>query len=747
MTQAPKPTPKPPLNEQITEILLKIFMTGGVAGGLGGAFWSVLKNNDLQQALASLLLGAATAYAAKFLEEVHLGNLRRSQQAGKKLSEGIDWVTEQAIAAASRFEDKYLLCQAADCQSLRSEGMAQREGIFVPLLKEVFVPLALDFSATAPGFRALAQKLTADGLEDSSLTIWDFLAKAEESANFRQLVILAWGGYGKTTLLKHIAFRYGTKQPVKGPKRVPILLVLRQYRDLLSQAKPPSLPELIAQHHLPNLPNGETLQPTAIWAKTCLSKGRAVVMLDGFDEVPKEQRPAVARWINQQVKDYSRSIFILTSRPKAYREQEAGSRLNLATPLWVQDFDAEQRQRFVTQWYRCQERYANVGRDTPDVRKVADDAAQDLLDQIDARQELKDLAKNPLLLNLIVTFHRRFPGAELPKHRAQLYREICTLQLRERPQARRLETVLPQCEPQPILQQLALAMMQQRQERIEKAALLEQLDQWLLQADEDIDPVAFLTDIVQIGELLVQQEDEYEFAHLSFQEYLAATHLVQTKQEAKLYPHLQDDWWKATILLYAGQTNPTTLMRQAMEQGSTDLAYACLQETSKRVDNKLTIELADLQTVAEQVTDARYAQLEAYLKAGEWKQADGETYRLMITAVGKEEGQGFSLDDLRNFPCEELLAIDRVWVKHSQGKFGFSVQKKIYVETGNPLDGQFYSQTFDKFYDAVGWSSIRYTFDSPKGHLPFGFAAERRGVAAAGVGISSLASRLVNCSS
>jgi hypothetical protein len=75
----------------------------------------------------------------------------------------------------------------------------------------------------------------------------------------------------------------------------------------------------------------------------------------------------------------------------------------------------------------------------------------------------------------------------------------------------------------------------------------------------------------------------------------------------------------------------------------------------------------------------------------------------MITTVGKEEGQGFDPEDLLNFPCEDLKAIDGLWVKYSQGKFGFSVQKQIYVETGNPLDGEYHEETWEAFAERVGW--------------------------------------------
>ena len=33
-----------------------------------------------------------------------------------------------------------------------------------------------------------------------------------------------------------------------------------------------------------------------------------------------------------------------------------------------------------------------------------------------------------------------------------------------------------------------------------------------------------------------------------------------------------------------------------------------------------------------------------------------------------------------NFPCDDLRTIDQLWVHYSNGKFGFSVQKKIYMD-------------------------------------------------------------------
>ncbi|MBD1872167.1 GUN4 domain-containing protein [Nodosilinea sp. FACHB-131] len=753
MTPTPPQGPNAPLNERVAELLLKALAAGGLTAGGATAFWQLIKDDSsIPKAIASAVIGLGIAYGTTLLKPIDKGNRRRLEQTGQAIDQSIDRRTEQVTTRLSGFEDWYLQCQTWDCQSYRPEGVPQQEGIFTPMLEEVFVPLALDLSGTLPGFKAAADSFNPQELERATnLNIWHFLRKAEQTKPFRQLVILAWGGYGKTTLLKHIAYIYATKQYSRHQvkKRIPILLVLRKYRDLLASENVPDLPTLITQHHIPSLPKeGRDMPVPANWATDMLRRGDAVIMLDGFDEVAKDQRPAVANWINSQMRRYGNSVFIVTSRPKAYRDQDAAHRLELSTALWVRDFDVIQRRDFVTRWYQCQERYAHGGRDTPDVVKLANEAAQDLLHQIETRQELKDLAKNPLLLNMIVTFHRRYPRVRLPQRRVELYKEICQLQLRDRPRARQLDTLLTQCEAQVALQMLALYMMQQRLERIAYQDLSQVLTRSLRQQEELINVEDFLDQVVQISELLVQQEDEYEFAHLSFQEYLAAAEIARTQQEALLYDRFKDDWWKPTILLYASQVNPAWLLRHMLDRGATDLAYTCWQDTTKRLDPALEEALKVLTQI---VTTSRYQRLEKYLQNGQWKEADDETYRLMITTVGKEEGQFFEPDELLNFPCEELLTIDRLWVQYSQGKFGFSVQKEIYLseKVGGIADGIYYKEAFKEFGDCVGWREnakwtwhIKYDTLSPSGHLPLVHqsAGDKRGSR-----VTSLFSRMQAC--
>lgn len=156
--------------------------------------------------------------------------------------------------------------------------------------------------------------------------------------------------------------------------------------------------------------------------------------------------------------------------------------------------------------------------------------------------------------------------------------------------------------------------------------------------------------------------------------------------------------------------------------------------------------------VAKPVLENKCADLEHYLKSGQWKKADRETYRLMITEVGKAESQWFSAEDLLNFPCELLKAIDEIWVKHSGGKFGFSVQKAIYLECGGSLNGKYHETIWIKLCKRYGWNTnnIQYKLKSRKGHLPVPGPEETVGLFRLfGSGyfhtLSSLASRLASC--
>ena len=115
------------------------------------------------------------------------------------------------------------------------------------------------------------------------------------------------------------------------------------------------------------------------------------------------------------------------------------------------------------------------------------------------------------------------------------------------------------------------------------------------------------------------------------------------------------------------------------------------------------------------------------LKAGKWRDADLETWELMLKLTKREQEGWLRLEDVKNFPRQELRKMDQLWVKYSNGKFGFSVQKQIWLDLGGKLDGKPDYDTYKKLGSRVGWrkndawlSYDDYTFSTNAlpGHLP-----------------------------
>jgi len=100
-----------------------------------------------------------------------------------------------------------------------------------------------------------------------------------------------------------------------------------------------------------------------------------------------------------------------------------------------------------------------------------------------------------------------------------------------------------------------------------------------------------------------------------------------------------------------------------------------------------------------------YIKLQDLLKAGKWKEADRETVDRMCEVMDRQEDRWLSREDIQFFPTRDLNNIDQLWFKYSNGKFGFSVQKKIYLECGAKPDGKYPGDSiWSKFASQTGWN-------------------------------------------
>lgn len=220
---------------------------------------------------------------------------------------------------------------------------------------------------------------------------------------------------------------------------------------------------------------------------------------------------------------------------------------------------------------------------------------------------------------MIATVH--YSGSALPGRRVELYQKICDLLLGTRQAAKRIKAPLTSEQYKSVLQVLALDLMQ-RNTRTFAPTEVNNLIASELQTivNTTLTPGEFLEQIKDVSGLLVEKEQgQFEFAHLSFQEYLAAAQvkdLQQQQQEEILIDNFDNSWWAETIRLYAAQSDATNLIKAALQNqtvGSLSLAYDCLKE-SKKVEPQTQRQLENILEAGLTSQDPKIAKIAAQVK-------------------------------------------------------------------------------------------------------------------------------------
>lgn len=153
----------------------------------------------------------------------------------------------------------------------------------------------------------------------------------------------------------------------------------------------------------------------------------------------------------------------------------------------------------------------------------------------------------------------------------------------------------------------------------------------------------------------------------------------------------------------------------------------------------------------------RYQALENHLVANDWRAANQATVK-HILSLAHQTNQPYmgKIQNLEQFPCEDLKVMNDLWVHHSQRRFGFSIQRDIYAEFGDPLRPKYDRESFNAFKKRIGWflewrwrnphlgqRDLNFSISAPKGHLPSLKVAKGGSVSIAG-GLA-LFSRLYAC--
>jgi len=392
------------------------------------------------------------------------------------------------------------------------------------------------------------------------------------------IVVRGPAGSGKTTLLSFVIWCC-TRDAVNGSGwtgGIPIFIPLRTVARTEQGA--PAVDRFVS--YSVDQDNW-SLETPKNWVNDVLREKRALVMLDGVDELPASRRAAFWEWLAHFSEEYPGNRIIVTSRVLPGTTGESGP---IKTDQWNVPDDFVQAQleemsdgdvaRFIEHWHDAVDTAKLEPADKAELTQAKERLPGRLADPTNKR--IRELCSTPLLCAMVCVLHWREEGY-LPRQRVELYDRCCEMLIEAR-DLKRLITAPPgplakmtKNDKERVLQRLAFEMMDNQPEigdesdkvtyRIEipRSKAIKWIVPWIAgfqvpeaRSASAEDVLDFLVE--RTGLLREPAGGLIDFPHRTFQEYLAACAAGAEGREGLLANKADDDQWHETIMLAAGTT-------------------------------------------------------------------------------------------------------------------------------------------------------------------------------------------------
>lgn len=407
-------------------------------------------------------------------------------------------------------------------------------------------------------------------------------------------------GSGKTTLLRWLAVtaaRGAFTGVLAGWNGLtPIFVKLREYSG---RALP--VPEAMLDSVAGQITG---VMPKA-WVERQLADGRALLLIDGVDELLDAERRNVREWLRKLLTAYGDVRVVVTSRPAAAgadwlrREEFTALHLDRMTPP---DLAA-----FVRQWHQA---VRELGDELPCTVEELPRCEQSLLTSLKDRTHLQSLAGTPLLAAMLCAMHLN-RGSRLPRDRMELYRNALHTLVHERDADRSVPSAvdgrLSLGDKLVLLRDLAWRLSDNNRSEIalEQAAVHVGRRLAGMRHLDEQDGGRVLEQLRgRSGVLRSPAEGRLDFVHRTFQEYLAA----EEDRIGNLVERAHLDLWRETIIMAAGHANRP--QREELLGGILDRAVS-----EARYGRKLRLLAAACQETVPEMSEGLGKRLDAAVDA------------------------------------------------------------------------------------------------------------------------------------
>lgn len=401
-----------------------------------------------------------------------------------------------------------------------------------------------------------------------------------------RVVIRAGAGAGKTTLLQWLAAKVAERTLWTGDGYLPFFVPLRQFaQDRLQLPAPEELPAIVARMVAGEMPPG--------WASRRLASGRALLLVDGVDELPPERREAARRWLGELVTAYPQVRYVVTSRPPAIEEDWLAD--DGFVPFDLLTLSGQGIQDFLARWHEAAaEEYGGE----PGAADWLATCRRELSELIVTRPDLRRLAANPLLAGLICALYQD-RHMHLPRDRKSLYDAALELLLLRWDERRGVRTdQAPQLsmeEQVVILQRLAYSLVKNQDILLPRAEAIHRISHAMRGIRQQHAEPEFVLQrtLERTGLLREVYDSQIQFVHRTFRDYLAAKEVVDSGDLGLLIDHAHLDQWHDVVIMAVAHARPaererilTDLLRgnaAARERGAVHdrlrlVAAACLAQ-------------------------------------------------------------------------------------------------------------------------------------------------------------------------